>query len=258
MLSSSKRVCCVVSVSLCLAAQCLFHTVIKYIPVLSETTSTASLLESSNKVTQPFHLNSFFPPVLSRLLRDDALVLPTQTPGLRPHVGLLPFGRHGLRGSRAEDAGEAGQGDRGAAADGERLHQGFADVRGGDHRAAAEKTGRTMKINEQKQGCHQVQGWPVCCFDGKCDSFTHFCICIDFRGTCRQLGNKLEHAVGHVVCVLCCIFTLLCLYYIFTQFTIVLYINSLNTCSRLHHFQYFFFIFLNCNILAIYLVVFIF
>lgn len=100
--------------------------------------------------------DAFFFFILSNVCRDDALVLRAQTPELRPPDWLLPFARRQLRGSRAEDAGEAFQGDWGAAADGERLHQGFADVRGGDHRAAAEKTGARF-ITEKIQLL--IAGW---------------------------------------------------------------------------------------------------
>jgi len=54
-------------------------------------------------------------PLLSRLSRDDAPVVPTQSARFNPDLGLDP--RRRRPGSRAEDAGEEVKGHRGAAAD---------------------------------------------------------------------------------------------------------------------------------------------
>ncbi len=69
--------------------------------------------------------------LLSCLFRNDPPVVSTQNSGLHPNLRLYPCSRH--RGSRAEDAGEEVKGHRGAAADGEGLHQRPADVCRGDH-----------------------------------------------------------------------------------------------------------------------------
>lgn len=80
------------------------------------------------------------------LSRDDPPVIPTKNPGLHHDLWLHPHSRHG--GSRAEDAGEEVEGHRGAAADGEGLHQRPADVCGGDHRAAAEEAGKKKREDQ--------------------------------------------------------------------------------------------------------------
>lgn len=80
----------------------------------------------------------------SALCRDDVSVIPAQTFGLHSGVGHVIRVQHQLGQSRAEDVGEEEQGDRGAAADGEGLHQRLADVCGGDHRASAEEAGKRI------------------------------------------------------------------------------------------------------------------